>query len=202
MKYQINILVFISIVSFIRFEMAPSAKYASLYDTMVDETGKQYIAKLCKGEMTWVLNENSGSPVISACIMNVGDILIGTDKQEYIVMMSKNTKYWSLNTTNKNNKKQNKQKDQIGTGKTNGYPVISPNIMNIGDIVQGTDGNEYIVKMINGEKQYVVHQKVYKWSKSGVLYKTFDNNVMTTESGSCPTPRQMSRSKTKKQYNN
>lgn len=182
--------------------MTPSAKYASLYDTMVDETGKQYIAKLCNGEMTWVLHENSGCPIISACIMNVGDILIGTDKQEYIVMMSNNTKYWSLKTTNKNNKKQNKQKDQIGEKKTNGYPIISPTIMNSGDIVQGTDGNEYIVKIINGEKQYVVHQKVYKWSKSGVLYKTFDNNTLTMDSGSCSTPRKFSRSKTKKQYNN
>lgn len=181
--------------------MIRSAKYASLYDTMVDDSGTLYIAKLCDGEMTWVLNTNSGCPVISACIMNTGDSLIGTDNQEYIVMMSNNTKYWSLKTTNKNNMKQNKQKDQTGHSprrKSNGYPVISPSIMNVGDVIEGMDGNEYIVKIINGEKQYAIHQKVYTWSKSGVLYKTLDNNTTTMDTGSCPTPRQMSRSKTKK----
>jgi hypothetical protein len=162
---------------------------------MVDETGKQYIAKLCNGEMTWVLNETSGCPVISACIMNVGDTLIGTDKQEYIVMMSNNSKYWSLKNTG--NKKQNKQKDQTSnSSNSNGYPVISPSIMNIGDIVKGTDGNEYIVKNINGEKTYIIHQKVYKWSKSGVLYKTLDNTE--TDSKCYSVPKQISRSKTKK----
>lgn len=182
--------------------MAPSAKYASLYDTMVDETGKQYIAKLCDGEMTWVLNENPGCPVISACIMNVGDILIGTDKQEYIVMMLNNTKYWSLKTINQNNKKQKDQRGNTQRGSSNGIPLICPNIMNIGDIVQGTDGNEYIVKNINGDKQYVIHQKIYKWSKSGVLYKTLDNNTFTTDSGCFSTPRQISKSKNKTKYNN
>lgn len=171
--------------------MAPSAKYASLYDTMVDEAGKKYVAKLCNGEMTWVSNENSGCPLISASIMSVGDILIGTDKQEYIVMMSNNNKYWSLKT--KINKK---QKDQM-PGKTNGYPVISPSLMNIGDVVKGSDGNEYIVKNVNGEKQYIIHQKVYKWSKSGVMYKTLDNTI-TMDNGDYPASRQKSKSKLKK----
>jgi hypothetical protein len=108
--------------------------------------------------------------------------------------MLKNTKCWSLK--NKNNKK---QKDQIGT--SNGYPVISPSVMNIGDVVKGTDGNEYTVKCIKGEKQYVIHQKVYKWSKSGVLYKTLDNTTITDNEG-CSTPRRMSKSRTKQQHNN
>lgn len=172
--------------------MAASAKYASLYDTMVDETGKQYIAKLCNGVMTWVINENSGCPVISASVMSVGDVLIGTDKQEYIVMISNSMKHWSLKTSN--HKKQNKHKDQ--TGNLNGGPIISPSIMNIGDIVKGADGNEYIVKNINGQKQYIIHQKVYKWSKSGALYKTLDHSTIT-DNGNCPNSRQKSRSKTK-----
>jgi hypothetical protein len=178
--------------TFLHFEMAVSAKYASLYDTMVDDTGKQYIAKLCNGVMTWVLTENSGCPVISASVMSVGDVLIGTDKQEYIVTISNNMKHWSLKTSN--SKKQKKQKDQ--TGNLNGCPVISPSIMNIGDIVKGTDGNEYIVQNINGQKQYIIHQKVYKWSKSGALYKTLDYSTMA-DNGNCQNSRQKSRSKTK-----
>lgn len=177
--------------------MTHSAKYASLYDTMVDETGKQYIAKLSQGEMIWVLHENSGEPTIPASIMSVGDILIGTDKKEYIVMMSNNNKYWSLKTTNI--KKQNKNKDQLE--KSIGCPLISLSEMNVGDILIGTDGNEYIVKNINGKKQYVIHQKIYKWSKSGVLYKTLDDTSVMQNSKCCSNSRQMSRSHFQKKFN-
>ena len=109
--------------------MLPSAKFACLYDTIYDDNGDEYIAKLRNGKMTWVFNNNSGC------------------------------------STKSNNRNRN----------TNGYP--SDNVYNydVGDIVYGTDGNEYIVKSIKGKKRFVIHQKIYEWSGSGVLYKTFDD---------------------------
>lgn len=151
-----------------------SAKYASLHESVVDDSGNNYTAKLVDGKMTWVFNENSGCPTIAANIMSVGDILTGNDNNEYIVMMSNNTKYWSLKKK-KSNKTQTKSKDQ--SEKSIGCPLISANIMSVGDVLVGTDGNEYVVKLINGEKQYVIHQKIYKWSQTGVMYKTVDSST-------------------------
>lgn len=155
-----------------------SAKYASLHETIVDDNGKNYIAKMVCGEMTWILHDNPGCPTISANIMSVGDVLMGTDNKEYIVMMSGNIKSWSIKTKKNNNK----TKDQ--GSKSNEHPLILASFMNVGDILVGQDNNEYIVKIINGEKQYTVHQKIYKWSKSGVMYKTVDNST-TIDSGYC-----------------
>ena len=58
------------------------AKHASLYDTMVDKSGKKYIAKLCNGEMTWVLHEDTCCPLLSACILKVGDIMVGNKENK------------------------------------------------------------------------------------------------------------------------
>jgi hypothetical protein len=172
-------------------KMVPSinAKYASLYETIVDDCGNNYVAKLINGQMAWVSNENPGCPTISADFMSVNDVLIGTDNKEYIVMMSKNTKYWSLKKSKSKNNKT--QKDS-----STGHPSISANIMSIGDVLVGTDGNEYIVKNINGQKQYTVHQKIYKWSKSGVLYQTLEN----MDSEYCPR-KKMSNKKSSKKMN-
>jgi hypothetical protein len=179
-------------------EMVPSisARYASLYETIVDDCGKNYIAKLINGEMAWVSNENPGCPTISADLMSVNDVLVGTDNKEYIVGMSNNIKYWSLKK-NKITKMQSKYKDQ--TDKSNGHPVISADIMSVGDILVGTDGNEYIVKVINGQKQYIVHQKIYKWSKSGVLYTTLESS--TTNDNGYNSRQQMSSKKSSKKIN-
>jgi hypothetical protein len=155
--------------------MVPSinAEYASLYETTTDDCGNCYIAKFVDGEMTWVLNDNPGCPTISANFMSINDVLVGTDGNEYIVVKSNKIKSWSLKNTNSNsNKKNSKSKDQI----SNGFPSISADFMSVGDILVGTDGNEYIVKIVNELKQYTVHQKIYKWSKSGVLYKTLENS--------------------------
>lgn len=174
--------------------MLPNAEYASLYETVIDDDGDEWIAKLHEGKMTWILNRMSAFPTVDPDIMSVGDIAIGTDGKNYIVMMSNNKKRWTLHKPD--TKKQNKNKDQ--SRNTNGYPLNCPSTMNIGDILVGTDGNEYIVKDIKGKKQYVIHQKVYKWSKSGVLYKTL-NNTSDIDSGSCP--RKMSKNRTKKPNN-
>ncbi len=146
-----------------------SAKYASLNDTIVDNSGKHYIAKMIGGEMTWVSIEKPSCPTISPDYMNVGDVLIGNDNKEYIVMMSNNKKIWTLKKSKNNNK-------QTSSDQSTAYPVISVENTNVGDIYVGRDGNEYIVKLIKGKKQYVVHQKIYKWSQSGVMYKTLENS--------------------------
>jgi hypothetical protein len=155
--------------------MSPSmsARYASLYDITVGDDGKQYIAKMIDSEMKWVLNDKNGFPLISLDVMDIDDIVKGTDGNDYIVMMSKNKKYWALKK-NGNKKKPSvmkNTKDQL-----QGLPTISIEIMDIDDVLKGSDGNEYIVKKVNGVKQYVIHQKIYSWSKSGVLYKTLDTN--------------------------
>lgn len=79
-----------------------SAKYASLYESVVDDNGDTYIAKLIKGRMTWVYDRNSGYssnrkqndqssgyPSTPACYMSVGDIVTGEDGNEYIVKFIK-----------------------------------------------------------------------------------------------------------------
>lgn len=174
--------------------MVPSinAEYASLYETTTDDCGDCYIAKFVDGEMTWVLSDNPGCPTISANFMSVNDVLVGTDGNEYIVVKSNKTKSWSLKG-NKGNKKNSKSKDQ----KSNGFPTISVDMMSVGDVLVGTDGNEYIVKNINGKKQYIVHQKIYKWSKSGVLYKTLENSS-NMDSEHCSRKKTSSKKSSKK----
>jgi hypothetical protein len=142
-----------------------SAKYASLYDTYVADDGKTYIAKLISGEMTWVLLPcgDKREPTIPATVMDVGDVLIGEDKKEYIVMMSKGNKIWSL---------KNKQPKQKAQSK---FPVVPVEVLDVGDIQVADDGTEYIVKLVNGDKQYTLYQKSYKWSKTGVMYTTLDS---------------------------
>lgn len=176
--------------------MLPSVEYASLYETVVDDDGDEWIAKLYEGKMTWILNKMSGFPKLDPDIMSVGDIVIGTDGENYIVMMSNNKKRWTLYKSNQ--RKQNKHQDQLKN--TKGVPLNSLSTVNIGDILVGTDGNEYIVKDINGKKQYVIHQKIYKWSKSGVLYKTLEN-TKDMDCKSCSTQKKLSRNKTIKQNN-
>lgn len=150
--------------------MAPSTNiaYASLYDTTVDDEGQTYIAKYRDGEMAWVLlTEPLGCPEIPACLMNVGFVLIGTDKKEYIVKESNTGRYWSL-----------KQKDNKKKPGNKGFPSTDVEEMNVGDVLVGVDGHEYIVKEVKGRKQYVLYQKIHKWSKSGALYKTLDTTSL------------------------
>ena len=189
--------------------MASSAKYASLYDIMVDEDGRQHIAKLRNGIMTWVLDENC--PSISLDIMKIGTILTGRDGNDYIVKMSNNSKCWLLNSKYASSHDIMVDEDgrqhiaKLYKGKRiwvldENCPSTPVDILSIGDVLIGRDGNEYIVKKVNGKQQYVIHQKIYKWCKSGVLYKTLDNTE-GTDSGSFSTPKRMSRNKSKKQYN-
>jgi hypothetical protein len=149
---------------------AKSAKCASLYDTHVADDGKTYIAKLISGEMTWVLLPcgDKQEPNIPATVMDVGDILIGEDKKEYIVMMSKGIKIWSLKN------KQQKHKTSKTETKSK-FPVVPVEVLDVGDIQVAEDGTEYIVKLVNGDKKYSLHQKSYKWSKTGVMYTTLES---------------------------
>lgn len=146
-----------------------SAKYASLYETCVTDDGRTYIAKLIGGEMTWVLlpSGDKREPTVLATVMDVGDVLIGEDKQEYIVMMSKGKKKWSLNI-----KQQRQKNEQQALSK---FPSIPADVLDVGDTQVAENGTEYIVKLVNGEKKYIVHQKSYKWSKTGGLYTTLES---------------------------
>lgn len=158
--------------------MAPptSARYASLYDTYTSEDGKTYIAKMVNGEMTWVplACGHSQEPKVPASVMDVGDVLIGEDKKEYIVKMLQGNKVWSFN-----GKRQDKDKDKHKKDKackaTSNFPSVPAEVLDIGDVQVSDDGTEYIVKLVNGDKQYILHQKSYKWSKTGVLYTSLES---------------------------
>lgn len=156
--------------------MAPtkSAQYAELYDTYVADDGKTYIAKMVSGEMTWVILPcgHSQEPKVPATVMDQGDILIGEDKQEYIVTMSKGSKVWLLNSKKKDKNSNNKHNIDRTASK---LPLVPADVLDIGDIQVSHDGTEYIVKLVNGNKQYILHQKSYKWSKTGVMYTTLES---------------------------
>lgn len=166
--------------------MAPStsAEYACLYDRCCDDDGRTYIAKLVGGKMTWVIEKSDQQgPSISAALMDEGDILIGEDKREYTVIVSKKgVKSWALKQSKTTKAKQNNDKN---------IPDMPVDVLDVGDIQTSRDGTEYIVKMIGGVKQYVVYQKSYKWSKTGVMYTTLE-----ADCGYSPAPA----SKTKSAY--
>jgi hypothetical protein len=60
--------------------------------------------------------------------------------------------------------------------KSGGLPSAPACHQSVGDVLVGTDGNEYIVKNCGDENTYVLHQKIHKWSKSGAMYVSVDNN--------------------------
>ena len=146
--------------------MAPRtrAEYASLYEKVVDDKGDIYIAKLINGKMTWVLCPPTKCPDFPAVLLRVGDVMTGEDGQEYIVALVKGVETWVLHKP-----KASKKKLTSSTTKT---PCTPASMYDVGDIQIGGDGNEYIVALVHGEKQYVLHQKSHKWSKTGVLYTT------------------------------
>lgn len=148
-----------------------SAKYACLYDTYIADDGNTYIAKLIDGEMHWSPHGDKQEPNIPASVMDVGDIMIGEDKKEYIVMMSKGKKIWHLTQKHQKANKTTKQLTRL--------PVVPVEVLDVGDIQVAEDGTEYIVKLVNGDKKYSLYQKSYKWSKTGVMYTTM-------EVGDCP----------------
>lgn len=100
-----------------------------------------------------------------ACYASLYDTYTEDDGTVYIAKYIKGKMSWVL-LNGTQTTKQRKQRKQQTT-----LPDIYD--MSVGDIVWSC-GTEYIVKWINGEKQYVVHQKSYKWSKSGVLYADMD----------------------------
>ncbi len=171
--------------------MAPStsAEYVCLYDRCSDDDGKTYIAKFVGGKMAWVLETSDQQcPLVPADLMNEGDVLIGEDKREYTVMVSKKgIKSWALKQSKMKKAKKNNSDIPIVPC----IPDMPVDVLDVGDIQTGCDGTEYIVKMIGGVKQYVVYQKSYKWSKTGVMYTTLENDC-----GYSPAPL----SKTKSAY--
>jgi hypothetical protein len=101
-----------------------------------------------------------------ACYASLYDTYTEDDGTVYIAKYIKGEMSWVL-LNGKQKSKQRKQRNQQDS-----LPDIYD--MCIGDIVNSS-GTEYIVKMIHGERQYVLHQKSYKWANSGVLYADLDS---------------------------
>lgn len=130
------------------------------------------------------------APLYSAAYASLYERATDDDGQTYIAQMICGEMMWIMDVdmsfirelSEKPKKNNKKTKDQTG-GKYR-LPAESAYQLEVGDIRTGGDGNEYIVKLVGNKKQWTIHQKIYKWSKSGVMYKTLDNSVTDNESSS------------------